>query len=122
MTDRVPMNLRDASGKLELGNRVTSLFVELPLTECDPLERLMRITDRTQQLKQSGAGAGASTLMPLAADHAVGIAILSFNGRVTFGLNADAPSTRDLAVLRHGVEAGLDELRALLPGADPAVV
>jgi len=165
----VPMNLRDASGKLALGNRVTSLFVDLPVAERDPATRLQRIAALTKRLKQSGAGAGAAALMdlatfvppiavhaalartefakrlfnvtitnvpgprkplyafgaqlrelypvvPLAAEHAVGIAIFSYNGAITIGINADCPSTPDLEILKQGIEAGLDELRALVPG------
>jgi diacylglycerol O-acyltransferase / wax synthase len=167
----VPMNLRDTSGKLALGNRVTSLFVDLPVAEVDPTTRLQRIAASTKHLRQSGAAAGATVLMdlaamappvavraalarteftkrlfsvtitnvpgpqkplyafgaqltdvypvvPLAADHAVGIAIFSYNGMVTFGINADCSSTPDLDVLTHGIEDGLDELRALVHTLD----
>ena len=48
--------------------------------------------------------------MPLAAEHAVGIAIFSYNGLVTFGISADCESTPDLDVLAYGIEAGLEEL------------
>ena len=53
--------------------------------------------------------------MPLLADHAVGIAALSYNGQVTFGIIADASSMPDLDVLARGITEGLEELRALLP-------
>ena len=56
--------------------------------------------------------------VPLAADHAVGIAIFSYNGLITFGISADLHSTPDLEVLVSGIEAGLDELRALTPGLE----
>ena len=35
-------------------------------------------------------------VVPLAAEHAVGIAIFSYNGMLTFGINADCESTPDL--------------------------
>ena len=54
-------------------------------------------------------------VMPLLADHAVGIAALSYNGQVTFGIIADASSTPDLDVLARGITDGLEELRGLLP-------
>ena len=54
-------------------------------------------------------------VMPLLADHAVGIAALSYNGQVTFGIIADASSTPDLDVLARGITDGLGELRGLLP-------
>ncbi len=164
----VPMNLRDASGKLALGNRVTSLFVDLPVAEGDALRRLRAITRSTRRLKYTGAAEGPTTLMdlagvappavvhaalartslstrlfnltitnvpgpqrplyafgaqlrelypvvPLAADHAVGIAIFSYNGTLVFGINADAESTRDIDVLADGIAEGLEELRELAP-------
>ena len=166
----VPMNLRDESGHMALGNQVTSLFVELPVAEDDPAERLRRIVWNTRRLKYSGAGAGPTALMdlaslappvviraalartyfskrlfnvtitnvpgpkvplyafgarmhelypvvPLAADHSVGIALFSYNGVITFGINADCESTPDLEALAFGIEEGLEQLRALAPSA-----
>jgi diacylglycerol O-acyltransferase len=52
-------------------------------------------------------------LVPLAAEHCVGIAVLSYDGLVTFGLIADRTTMPDLAVLRDGIEAALEELRVL---------
>ena len=56
-------------------------------------------------------------VLPLLADHAVGVAALSYNGQVTFGITADAASTPDIDVLARGIAEGLDELRALVPDA-----
>jgi hypothetical protein len=50
-------------------------------------------------------------IVPLAAEHAVGIAIFSYDGLVTLGINADARSMHDLDVLVRGIEDGVDELR-----------
>jgi hypothetical protein len=50
-------------------------------------------------------------LVPLAADHAVGLAVLSYDGRVFFGLNADRDTMPDLDVLSRGVEDSFAELR-----------
>jgi hypothetical protein len=52
-------------------------------------------------------------LVPLAAEHCVGMAVLSYNGQVTFGLIADHDTVPDLGALRDGIEAELDELRRL---------
>ena len=57
-------------------------------------------------------------VVPLAASHTVGIAILSYNGVVTFGLIADRESTPDIDVLAHGIEQGIQELLALVPVAN----
>ena len=166
----VPMNVRQAAEHLALGNRISSLFVELPVAEAVAHARYRRILATTGRLKHSGAALGASTMLdlaalappvvhaliarslyatrlfnvtitnvpgpqvplyafgaqlrqvqpvvPLAAEHAVGIAVFSLDGLVTFGVIADSESTPDLAVLAHGIEAGIEELLALVPGAD----
>jgi diacylglycerol O-acyltransferase / wax synthase len=54
-------------------------------------------------------------VVPLAADHAVGIAVISYAGRMTFGLIADRASVPDLDVLKDGIAASLFELASLLP-------
>jgi diacylglycerol O-acyltransferase len=54
-------------------------------------------------------------VVPLAAGHAVGIAVFSYNGLIAFGISADGESTPDLDVLAYGIEAGLEDLRALVP-------
>ena len=54
-------------------------------------------------------------LVPLAAEHAVGVAVVSYDGQVFFGLNGDQRSMRDLDVLADGIEAAIAELRA--PGS-----
>lgn len=166
----VPMNVRDASERLALGNRVSSLFVDLPVAEPVAHVRHEQIVAATGRLKSSGAAAGASTMIdlaalappilhatlarslyatrlfnvtitnvpgpqvplyafgarlrevrpvvPLAAAHSVGIAIFSYDGLVTFGVIADGESTPDLAVLAYGIEEGIEELLALVPGAE----
>jgi diacylglycerol O-acyltransferase / wax synthase len=52
-------------------------------------------------------------LVPLAADHAVGVAVVSYRGRIFFGLNGDERSTSDLDVFAAGIEAELQRLREL---------
>jgi diacylglycerol O-acyltransferase len=56
-------------------------------------------------------------VVPLAADHAVGIAIFSYHGRLTFGVIGDADSTPDLGILAEGIAQGLTELRELAAAA-----
>jgi diacylglycerol O-acyltransferase / wax synthase len=163
----VPMNVRSASETLALGNRISSLFVELPVDEPDVSARLREIVKRTHALKSSNAALGAATmidlsalappvlhallarslyatrlfnltitnvpgprtplyafgaklredhpLVPLAAGHAVGIAVVSYNRGMVLGLSADCDSTPDIHVLTEGVEEGFAELRMLLP-------
>ena len=165
----VPMNVRQSSERLMLGNRVSSLFVELPVAVEDARERHRRIVAATERLKSSSAATGAETVIdlaglappvlhaalarslyatrlfnvtitnvpgpriplyafgallrevhpvvPLAAEHSVGIAIFSYNGLVTFGVIADSESTPDIAVVEDGIDEGIDELLALVKRA-----
>jgi WS/DGAT/MGAT family acyltransferase len=164
----VPVNVRQAGDQLALGNRITSLFVELPVADESPLIRYAHAVDAAERLKAGSQGAGAETLLsltghappivhvllaqtlfasrlfnvtvtnvpgpqlplyglgsrlvevaglvPLAAQHAVGVAILSYDGGVTFGLIADRDAVPDLDVLRDGIEDSLDELLRLARG------
>jgi diacylglycerol O-acyltransferase len=167
----VPMNVRDAGEHLALGNRVSSLFVELPVAAEAAVERFEAVARRTRRLKASRAALGAETmldvaalappvlhsliarslyatrlfnvtitnvpgprvplycqgatlhavypLVPLAAEHAVGIAIFSYMDEVAIGISADRDSCPDVDVLAAGIReelAGLAEL-AGVPGA-----
>jgi diacylglycerol O-acyltransferase / wax synthase len=57
----VPMNLRVASEHLSLGNRVSSLFVELPVAPASTLERYRETVARSQALKSDGGQAMGTT-------------------------------------------------------------
>ncbi len=158
----VPVNVRGEDHS-NLGNQVSSLFVELPIGEPDPRRRYARTRAAATALKSGTATLGTSTvllvaglappllhesiaqvlygarlfnititnvpgprmplyalgarlrrilpLVPLAADHAVGMAILSYDGELVFGINADHAASPDLEVLEQGVR---DEFEALL--------
>ena len=56
---------------------------------------------------------GLVPIVPLAADHAVGIVIVSYAGWLTFGICADRATMPDLDVLRDRLEACLHELVTL---------
>jgi diacylglycerol O-acyltransferase len=62
----VPVNVRRATEMMALGNRVSSLFVELPVAERDPLERYRTTVEATEALKRSGLAGGAEALMEVA--------------------------------------------------------
>ena len=49
-------------------------------------------------------------LVPLAADHALGIAVVSYAGAIAFGLNGDRESMPDLDVVAAGIEEELATL------------
>jgi diacylglycerol O-acyltransferase / wax synthase len=164
----VPVNVRSAADSLALGNRITSLFVHLPVDEELPLARYARMLADAERLKASDQALGGSTLVglaglmppvlhsflaqalfatrlfnvtitnvpgpqttlyafgspmrrvlglvPLAAEHAVGIAILSYDGTVTFGIIADRDTVPDVAVVAGGIERTLGELLAMTDG------
>jgi WS/DGAT/MGAT family acyltransferase len=52
-------------------------------------------------------------LVPLFAGHSIGIAVVSYAGRMVFGLNADRVSAPDLDVLAEGIQGAFAELAAL---------
>ncbi len=160
----VPVSVRAASESLALGNRVSSLFVELAVAEPDPLLRYRKIAAAAEELKRGDAVAGTESvirlaglappviqsvvarlaftprlfnltitnvpaspvtlysagapmtrivpLVPIFSGHAVGVAVVSYDGTVTFGLNADRDTVPDLDVMRAGIEESLAELTA----------
>jgi WS/DGAT/MGAT family acyltransferase len=63
---QVPVNIRAQDKEHALGNELTSLFVELPLTEADPLTRYRRVQDRAIELKAGSQRAGGKTIVDLA--------------------------------------------------------
>ena len=63
----VPMNVRQESERLALGNRISSLFVDLPIATEDPVQRHSRITAATERLKASHAATGAAAMLDLVA-------------------------------------------------------
>ncbi|MCB0874648.1 MAG: wax ester/triacylglycerol synthase family O-acyltransferase [Solirubrobacterales bacterium] len=161
----VPVNVRSDSEHLALGNKISSLFVELPVAEADPLRRYQLQTAASRRHKRTGQATGSAAmidfsshappvvhsllarsmyatrlfnltitnvpgppselyafgarvdevwpLVPLAAEHAIGIAILSYAGKVCICLNVDPDAVPDLEVLRSGIEDAIGELKDL---------
>jgi diacylglycerol O-acyltransferase len=159
----VPVNVRQASEQLTLGNKVTSLFVHLPVAAETPTERYRQVMADAEKLKSGTQALGTSTIMsltglappaihatlarslyatrlfnvtvtnvpgpqltlyafgaplreilplvPLAAEHAVGVAIVSYDGQVFFGINVATDAVPDVETLRAGVADELDALR-----------
>jgi len=159
----VPMNVRAASEHLALGNRISSLFLELPVAQADPVRRYRETVARAQSLKSDGEQAAGATavieitglappvihatiaralyasrlfnvtitnvpgpqqtlyafgaplreihpLVPLAAEHAAGVAAASYDGTVFFGVVADRDTVPDLEVLVSALGASVKEL------------
>lgn len=166
----VPMNLRSGVQRLDLGNRISSLFVDLPVALGESAERFETIVRRTQRLKSSHAAVGTEAmldlaslappvlhsviarslyatrlfnititnvpgpraplyslgarlhavypLVPLAAEHSIGIAIFSYVDEISVGISADRDSCPDLDVLVAAIEQELARMTELatLPG------
>jgi WS/DGAT/MGAT family acyltransferase len=161
----VPVNIRRTGDHGELGNKVSSLFVELPVAEADPLRRYQLVSATAEERKTGGQAlaAGAVTgmtelappvlhtvlaramsakrlfnvtitnipgsprrlyafgapmvdlvpIVPLAAEHTIAIAAVSYASGLTFGLYADRATVPDLDVLRDGIITSLHELTTL---------
>jgi WS/DGAT/MGAT family acyltransferase len=178
---QVPMNIRSEDREHALGNELSSLFVELPVAETDPIARYRRVLEQAERRKSGSQRVGGKTivdladmgpplagallarsmfgdtrmfnltitnvpgprqrlyafgaplleilpLVPLFAEHTIGIAVVSYAGEIVFGLNADRIAAPDLAVLAEGIERSFSELhesdgkqaqRGPTVGADP---
>ena len=161
---QVPVSVREARDLLSLGNRVSSLFVRLPVAAVTPSSRFRETRRNTERVKgrheTEGADAlldlagaappvlhatlarlsftprlfnltitnvpgpqatlyafgapmtGVIPLVPIFAGHSIGIAVVSYAGRLTFGLNADRVAVPDLEVLEQGLAESFEELCA----------
>ncbi len=63
---QVPVNIRSEDQEHALGNELTSLFVELPVSEADPIARYRRVVERAEQLKAGSQRVGGKTIVDLA--------------------------------------------------------
>lgn len=59
----VPVSVRDESERMKLGNRVSAMFVPLPVGEEDPIVRLRIIQQATREMKDRKAAVGAEFLV-----------------------------------------------------------
>ena len=162
----VPVNARTDAEHGAMGNRVTSLFVDLPVADAGVFARYERIVKATTELKAGRLASGSQALIdltalappavhatlagalfaprlfnvtitnvpgpqlplyalgarmreviplvPLFAEHAVGIAIISYDGGLVFGINADHETVPDGHALAAGMERDFAALRALV--------
>jgi len=161
----VPMSVRRPGEDLELGNRIATLLVRLPLAERDPAARLEQIHAETTRLKQSEQATAASLIIeatgwtpptinrvlagaisrPLAfnlvvsnvpgpqvpfyllgrrleaiypfvplspQNHALSIGVLSYDGKVHFGLVGDRDLLADIDQFGAEIEGALVEQAA----------
>ena len=59
----VPVSVRRPDEELELGNRIATLFVALPVRERDPAERLRHLNEQMTRLKASDQARAASLVI-----------------------------------------------------------
>ncbi len=65
MRAQVPVNIRTTDQEGKLGNAITTLFVELPVEEADPEERLITVRDRARATKSGNQGKGGKAIADL---------------------------------------------------------
>jgi diacylglycerol O-acyltransferase / wax synthase len=166
----VPISVRADVDRGALGNQVSAMWAPLPVGMTDPVQRLLRIRQEMQAIKDSGQAVGAQVLtslsgfapptivaqavrlqsrqrffnvvvtnvpgpqfplymlgrqleaifplVPLAKNTALGIAIMSYNGQLSFGLTADFDALPDVDTLAEEIESCIEELAAaaVVPG------
>jgi WS/DGAT/MGAT family acyltransferase len=161
----VPMSIRRPDEDQELGNRIATLLVRLPIAEADPGARLAAVHEETTRLKASEQAGAASLIIeatgwtpptinrvlagaisrPLAfnlvvsnvpgpqmpfyllgrqieaiypfvplspQNHALTIGVLSYDGRVHFGIAGDRDLLADIGEFAEDVDAALAEQAA----------
>ena len=93
----VPVDLRDPSEPLSLGNRFGLVFVSLPVSVDDPLERLFEVRRRMDELKASPeAGLALKILAGLGLTSAeVQKALVEFVGAKTTAVITNVPGPRE---------------------------
>ncbi len=158
----VPVSIRSADERGQLGNRIAAMRAPLPVYVGDPVRRLEIVRESMDGLKQSRQALGAEvisrfndfappTLLAQASrinfstrlfnlivtnvpgpqvplyvlgrelqdvfpvaflpeNHALAIAIMSYNGRINFGLLADYDSMEDVELISEGISESLAEL------------
>ena len=87
----VPVSVRADARKGEMGNRVSSYFVDLPVGEASPVVRLQQVSFAMRGHKDSGAAVGADALVQLSGFapptiHALGARLASSFTRRLFNL------------------------------------
>jgi len=172
----VPVNRRAGPQDLEAANKVSALFVSLPVAEADPLERFRKVRAQTLRLKQTNAARGIELLteladstgsvaltrlgvdlatrlhpynlivstvpgpnaplymlgarmlalhpqLPLFARQGLGVAALSYDGKLCWGLIGDWELAPDLDQLARDLDTALAELEvaARLTHAHPVL-
>jgi diacylglycerol O-acyltransferase len=157
-----PVSMRKEEERGELGNRVSSWVLKLPIDEADPTVQLQRIHETTQELKRSNQALGIEMMMavaewtpasllslgaqaaggpvnsivtnvpgpqfplymqgaklkaiypqvPLLEGMGLGIALMSYNGRICWGFNANPEVVPDLPDFVARIEEAFERVAA----------
>jgi diacylglycerol O-acyltransferase / wax synthase len=168
----VPVSIRTADERGDLGNRIAAMRGPLPVYVADPVRRLRVVSEQMEGLKRSKQALGAEViarfndfapptllaqasrinfstrlfnmivtnvpgpqipiyllgreledLFPVAflpQNHALAVAVMSYNGRLGFGLLADYDTMEDVEELAAGLNRSLAELEEAAAAAAPA--
>lgn len=168
----VPVSIRTADERGDLGNRIAAMRGPLPVYVADPVRRLRVVSEQMEGLKRSKQALGAEViarfndfapptllaqasrinfstrlfnlivtnvpgpqipiyllgreledLFPVAflpQNHALAVAVMSYNGRLGFGLLADYDTMEDVEELAAGLNRSLAELEEAAATAAPA--
>lgn len=168
----VPVSIRSADERGDLGNRIAAMRGPLPVYVADPVRRLRVVSEQMEGLKRSKQALGAEViarfndfapptllaqasrinfstrlfnliatnvpgpqipiyllrreledLFPVAflpQNHALAVAVMSYNGRLGFGLLADYDTMEDVEELAAGLNRSLAELEEAAAAAAPA--
>ena len=168
----VPMSIRSADQRGELGNRIAAMRGPLPVYVDDPVERLRIVSEAMVGVKESKQALGAEViaglenfapptllaqasrlnfstrlfnlivtnvpgpqfplyllgreleqLIPVAflpEHHALAVAIMSYNGKVEFGLLGDYDALEDIDSVARDIESALAELVEAARATKPA--
>ena len=165
---QTPVSMRSEAERGQMGNRISSWLVPLPVGEADPKRQLAQIHETTSELKDSRQALGVEMMMqamavmptallslgvqaasgamntivtnvpgpqfplyllgaemldlfpvvPLLQNVGIGVALISYNGNVCWGLNADAELVPDLDVFAEMIENSMQRV-AEAAGAKP---
>ena len=163
---QLPVSMRTEKEKGQLGNRISSWLVQLPIDEAEPRRQADRILEKTKELKESRQALGVEMMMkamsvmptslmslgvqsasgsmnalvtnvpgpqfplyllgaemlemfpavPLLENVGIGVALISYNGRLCWGFNADAELVPDLDVFVKMVQTSHERVCAIAQG------
>ncbi len=124
-----PVSVRSDEQRGSLGNKVSAMFVNLPVDSRPAVERLHAISAQTADLKERHQAIGAEMLLgmteyvaptlmslaafpvvPLTRNLSVVVGILSYDGTLHFGLWGDRDACADIEIFASGIDDAFAEM------------